>query len=112
MTVGRLRGMELLLDTSLHAYDPAADSRLFEGIFQRRIIAFMIDVFIIAVPVGIVGLFGFLFCTLFLQMNFNLLWLLAPLSALWALIYYGATMGAATCARIGMQTTGIEVRTW
>ena len=52
MTAG-MRGVELLLDGSLHAYDPGADKALFEGVLQRRIIAFMIDLFIIAVPVGV-----------------------------------------------------------
>jgi uncharacterized RDD family membrane protein YckC len=112
MTAGRLRGVELLLDTSLHAHDPAADCALFEGVPQRRIIAFVIDLFIIAVPVGIIGLLLFLFCTFSLRMNWTLLWLLVPLSAVWALIYYGMTLGGPASATIGMQTAGIEVRTW
>jgi uncharacterized RDD family membrane protein YckC len=112
MTTGRPRGVELLLDSSLHAYNPAADGALFAGVLQRRIIAFMIDLFIIAVPVGIIGLLVFMFCTFSLRMNFSPLWLLVPLSAVWALIYYGMTMGGPDCATMGMRMTGIEVRTW
>jgi uncharacterized RDD family membrane protein YckC len=111
MTGGRLRGVELLLDESLHAYDHA-DGTLFEGVLQRRIIAFMIDLFIIAAPVGAIGLLAFMFCTLSLKMDWTLLWLLVPLSAVWALIYYGMTMGGPASATIGMETAGIEVRTW
>jgi uncharacterized RDD family membrane protein YckC len=111
MTAGRMRGVELLLDRSLHAYDPHADKALFEGVLQRRTIAFMIDLFIIAVPVGVIGLLVFMFCTLSLR-NWTLLWLLIPLSIVWALIYYGTTMGGPASATMGMQAVGIEVRTW
>ena len=103
MTAGRMRGVELLLDRSLHAYDPHADNALFEGVLQRRIIAFMIDLFIIAVPVGVLGLLVFMFCTLSLRMNWTLLWLLLPLSMVWALIYYGTTIGGPASATMGMQ---------
>jgi uncharacterized RDD family membrane protein YckC len=112
MTAGRMRGVELLLDRSLHAYDPHADNALFEGVLQRRIIAFMIDLLIIAVPVGVIGLLVFMFCTFSLKMNWTLLWLLVPLSAVWALVYYGTTIGGPTSATMGMQAAGIEVRTW
>jgi uncharacterized RDD family membrane protein YckC len=112
MTAGRMRGVELLLDGSQQAYDPRADSALFEGVLQRRIIAFMIDLFIIAVPVGVIGLLVFMFCTLSLRMNWTLLWLLIPLSIVWALVYYGTTMGEPASATMGMQATGIELRTW
>jgi uncharacterized RDD family membrane protein YckC len=112
MTARRVRGMELLLDRSLHAYDPDVDSALFEGVLQRRIIAFMIDLFIIAVPVGVLGLLSFMFCAFSLKMNWTLLWLLVPSSVVWALIYYGTTMGGPASATMGMQATGIEVRTW
>jgi uncharacterized RDD family membrane protein YckC len=112
MTASRLRGVELLLDAPLHAYDPVANSALFEGVLQRRIIAFTIDLFIIAVPVGIIALLTFLFCTFSLKMNWSPLWLLVLLSAVWTLIYYGMTMGGPASATIGMQTAGIEVRTW
>ena len=80
MTAGRMRGVELLLDGSLHAYDPHADKALFEGVLQRRTIAFMIDLFIIAVPVGVIGLLVFMFCAFSLRMNWMPLWLLVPLS--------------------------------
>jgi uncharacterized RDD family membrane protein YckC len=112
MTAGRMRGVDLLLDRSLHAHDPHADSALFEGVLPRRIIAFTIDLFIIAVPVGVLGLLVLMFCTFSLKMNWTLLWLLVPLSAVWALLYYGMTIGGAASATIGMQTAGVEVRTW
>jgi uncharacterized RDD family membrane protein YckC len=112
MTTGGMRGMELVLDGSLHAYDPHTDSALFEGVLQRRVIAFMIDLFIVAVPVGVIGLLAFMFCTFSLKMNWTLLWLLLPLSVVWALIYYGTTIGGPASATMGMQAAGIELRTW
>jgi uncharacterized RDD family membrane protein YckC len=112
MTAGRMGGVELLLDRSLQAYDTRADKALFEGVLQRRIIAFMIDLFIIAVPVGVFGLLAFMFCTFSLKMNWTLLWLLVPLSIVWALIYYGTTTGGPASATMGMQAAGIELRTW
>jgi uncharacterized RDD family membrane protein YckC len=112
MTASRMRGVELLLDGSLHAYDPRADSALFEGVLQRRIIAFMIDLFIIAVPMGVIGLLSFMFCTISLKMNWTLLWLLVPLSVVWAFVYYGTTIGGPASATMGMQAAGIELRTW
>jgi uncharacterized RDD family membrane protein YckC len=111
MRAGQLRGVELLLDTSLHAHDPS-DGGLFEGVLQRRMIAFAIDLLIIAVPVGIICLLVFMFSAFSLKMNWTVLWLLVPLSAIWALVYYGATMGGPASATIGMQTAGVEVRTW
>jgi len=111
MTAGRLRGLELLLDKSLHAHDPT-DAGLFEGVLQRRMIAFAIDLFIIIVPVGVIGLLMFMFCAVSFRMNWTPLWLLAPSAAVWALIYYGATMGGPASATIGMQAAGVEVRTW
>jgi uncharacterized RDD family membrane protein YckC len=112
MTAGRMRGVELLLGGSRQAYDPHADSALFEGVLQRRIIALMIDLFIIAVPVGVLGLFVFLFCTFSLKTNWTPLWLLAPLSIVWAPVYYGTTIGEPASATMGMQAPGIELRTW
>jgi hypothetical protein len=112
MTGSGPRGVELPLDASLDAHDPGTDKALFEGVLQRRIIACMIDLFIIAVPVGTIGFMLFLFCTFALKMNWTLLWLLVPMSGVWALNYYGTTMGGPGSATIGMQTAGIEVRTW
>jgi uncharacterized RDD family membrane protein YckC len=41
------------LDVKPHAYDPAANPELFEGVLARRVVAFVIDLVFIAVPVAV-----------------------------------------------------------
>jgi uncharacterized RDD family membrane protein YckC len=100
------------LDVKPHAYDPAANPELFEGVLSRRLLAFFIDVLIIAVPVMAAAIFIFLFGILTLGLGWMLFWLLSPASVIWALAYYGMTMGSATSATIGMRAMGLEIRTW
>ena len=40
-----------------HAYDPATQPELFEGVLARRVVAFLIDVIIIAVPLILLAVF-------------------------------------------------------
>jgi uncharacterized RDD family membrane protein YckC len=100
------------LDVKPHAYDPAANPELFEGVLSRRLLAFFIDVLIIAVPVMAAAIFIFLFGILTLGLGWMLFWLLSPASVIWALAYYGMTMGSAASATIGMRAMGLEIRTW
>ncbi len=39
------------IDIKPHAYDPAAQPELFEGVLPRRVVAFAIDFVIIAAPI-------------------------------------------------------------
>jgi uncharacterized RDD family membrane protein YckC len=100
------------LDVKPHAYDPAANPELFEGVLSRRLLAFFIDVFIITVPVMAVAIFIFLFGIVTLGLGWMLFWLLSPASVVLALFYYGLTMGGPASATIGMRTMGLEIRTW
>jgi len=100
------------LDVKPHAYDPAANPELFEGVLSRRLLAFFIDVVIIAVPVMAAAIFIFLFGIVTLGLGWMLFWLLSPASVVWALFYYGLTMGSPASATIGMRTMGLEIRTW
>jgi len=100
------------LDVKPHAYDPAANPELFEGVLSRRLVAFFIDVLIIAVPVMAAAIFIFLFGIVTLGLGWMLFWLLSPASVIWALAYYGMTMGSAASATIGMRAMAIEIRTW
>jgi uncharacterized RDD family membrane protein YckC len=100
------------LDVKPHAYDPAANPELFEGVLSRRLVAFFIDVIIIAVPVMAAAIFIFLFGIVTLGLGWMLFWLLSPASVVWALAYYGMTMGSAASATIGMRAMAIEIRIW
>jgi uncharacterized RDD family membrane protein YckC len=100
------------LDVKPHAYDPAANPELFEGVLSRRLLAFFIDVIIIAIPVMAAAIFIFLFGIVTLGLGWMLFWLLSPASIVWALAYYGLTMGSTASATIGMRTMGLELRTW
>jgi uncharacterized RDD family membrane protein YckC len=100
------------LDVKPHAYDPAANPELFEGVLSRRLVAFFIDVLIITIPVIVAAIAIFLFGILTLGLGWMLFWLLSPASVIWALAYYGLTMGSAASATIGMRVMDIEIRTW
>lgn len=95
-----------------HAFDPVAQPELFNGVLTKRIFAFLIDLVVLFVPVALGYLFIFLlgFVTFFL--GWTLFWLAWPATVVWVLLYYGATLGGAHSATIGMRVMDIELRTW
>jgi uncharacterized RDD family membrane protein YckC len=95
-----------------HAYDPLLDPELFYDVPARRVIAFFIDVLVITVPVIFAGMFVFLFGLVTLGLGRALFALVAPASVVWALAYYGMTLGGSASATLGMRAVDIEVRTW
>jgi uncharacterized RDD family membrane protein YckC len=99
-------------DFKPHAYDPVANPELFEGVLARRIVAFIIDVIIIALPLIAASAFIFIFGLVTFGLGWLLFWLLSPISVIWALAYYGLTLGSAASATIGMRAMEIEMRTW
>ena len=99
-------------DVPMHAFDPMLSPELFDGVLARRIVAFFIDVFILAVPVLVLAVFIVFFGFLTFGLGWLLFWLLPPLSVLWAVLYYGFTLGSPASATIGMRLVDIEMRTW
>jgi uncharacterized RDD family membrane protein YckC len=95
-----------------HAYDPAANPDLFEGVLARRIVAFIIDVIIIAIPLIAAAAFILVFGLFTFGLGWALFWFLSPASVIWALAYYGMTLGGPASATIGMRAMEIEMRTW
>ncbi len=95
-----------------HAYDPARNPELFEGVLARRILAFAIDVVIIFAPVALASVCVALFVLVTFGLGAPLLWLLYPGTVIWILIYYGSTFGSPASATIGMRALGLEMRTW
>ena len=99
-------------DFKPHAYDPMVNPELFEGVLARRIVAFIIDLIIIAVPLVAASAFIFVIGLVTFGLGWLLFWLLSPISVIWALAYYGFTLGGAASATIGMRAMEIEMRTW
>ena len=100
------------VDIKPHAYDPWLQPEYFEGVLARRMIAFVIDLAIIMVPILFACIFIFFFGIVTFGLGWVLFDLVAPGSAVWAVIYCGATMGGAASGTIGMRTVDLEVRTW
>ncbi|UFZ06149.1 RDD family protein [Bradyrhizobium ontarionense] len=95
-----------------HAYDPQLQPELFRGVLMRRMIAFLIDLLILAVPVILAVIFIAVFGLITLGLGWALFWLVSPASVIWAIVYYGATIGGPQSATIGMRLMDLEVRTW
>jgi uncharacterized RDD family membrane protein YckC len=99
-------------DVKPHAYDPATQPELFEGVPARRVIAFFIDVLIIAVPLALLGIFIFIFGLVTFGLGWFLFLAFGPVAMIWALVYYGLTFGSVSSATIGMRMMDLEMRTW
>ena len=112
MTDSGPRRIGVTIELKPHAYDPTANPELFEGVLARRLIAFVIDVAIIAIPVVFAAIFIFMFGLVTLGFGWALYWLLSPATVVWAIVYYGLTFGAPASATIGMRIMEIEMRTW
>jgi uncharacterized RDD family membrane protein YckC len=102
----------LTIEVKPHAYDPATNPELFEGVLPRRLLAFFIDLIILVLPVMFVGLFIFLFGLVTFGIGWVLFWLLSPAAVIWALCYYGLTFGSPASATVGMRVMDLEMRTW
>ena len=100
------------LDIKPHAYDPAANPELFEGVLARRLIAFIIDLCIVIVPVMFATVFILVFGLVTLGLGWALFLLLTPATVIWAICYFGFTLGAPASATIGMRVMDLEMRTW
>lgn len=95
-----------------HAYDPAQNPELFEGVLARRLVAFLIDLSIISIPIVFLAVFIFAVGIVTFGLGFFLYGLLPPISVIWALTYYGLCFGSERSATVGMRVVGLEMRTW
>jgi uncharacterized RDD family membrane protein YckC len=78
----------------------------------RRAIAFLIDMIVLSIPVVLAVIFIAVFGLITLGLGWALFWLISPASVIWALVYYGATLGGPHSATIGMRVMDLELRTW
>ncbi len=100
------------IDIKPHAYDPVTQPELFDGVLPRRVAAFIIDFIILAIPVVLMAMFIFAFGIVTLGLGFALYWLLPPGTVIWALLYFGGTLGGPNSATVGMRVMDLEMRTW
>ncbi len=95
-----------------HAFDPLLQPELFRGVLARRMFAFLIDLVVLSIPVILACLFIAVFGVVTLGLGWVLFWLVSPASVIWALIYYGASLGGPHSATMGMRVMDLELRTW
>jgi uncharacterized RDD family membrane protein YckC len=112
MTTNEPKRLGVSVEIKPHAYDPVANPELFEGVPARRVLAFMIDFLILAVPVVLAAMFIFVAGIVTFGLGFLLYGLLWPAMVIWALAYYGFTLASPASATVGMRVMDIEMRTW
>jgi uncharacterized RDD family membrane protein YckC len=95
-----------------HAFDPTLQPELFRGVLTRRVIAFLIDLVVLSVPVILGYLFIAVFGLITLGLGWALFWLAWPATIIWAIVYYGASIGGPQSATVGMRVMDLELRTW
>src|SRR5882762_3725194 len=95
-----------------HAFDPNLQPELFRAVLVRRIFAFLIDLVVLSVPVILGYLFIAVFGLVTLGLGWALFWLAWPASIVWAIVYYGASLGGPHSATVGMRVMDLELRTW
>src|SRR3954449_11563509 len=88
---------------ALHAFDPWLAPELFRGVLTRRAIAFLIDLVVLSIPVVLVCMFIAVFGVVTLGLGWGLFWLVSPAAVIWALFYYGASLGGPHSATLGMR---------
>lgn len=94
------------------AFDPAAHPELFQGVLTRRFFAFLIDLVVLAIPIVLGVIFIALFGLLTLGLGWLLFVLVSPLSVVWAILYYGLSLGGPHSATVGMRVMELQLRTW
>ena len=112
MATSEPRRLGVSIELKPHAYDPVANPELFEGVVARRVVAFLIDFLILSIPVVFVSMFIFVVGIVTFGLGFLFYGLLWPAMVIWALAYYGLTLGGPTSATTGMRAMDIEMRTW
>ena len=95
-----------------HAFDPQLQPELFRGVLTRRVFAFLIDLVVLSVPVILGYIFIAVFGLITLGLGWALFWLAWPATIVWAIVYYGASIGGPSSATVGMRVMDLELRTW
>jgi uncharacterized RDD family membrane protein YckC len=99
-------------DPPPHAFDPWMQPELFRGVLTRRVFAFLIDLVVLSIPVILAYMFIAVFGLVTLGLGWALFWLAYPASIIWAIVYYGASLGGPHSATLGMRVMDLQLRTW
>jgi uncharacterized RDD family membrane protein YckC len=67
---------------------------------------------VLSIPVILAVIFIAVFGVVTLGLGWALFWLVSPASVIWALIYYGASLGGPHSATVGMRVMDLQMRTW
>jgi uncharacterized RDD family membrane protein YckC len=89
-------------------FDPELNPDLYDGILAKRVVAFFIDVLIVALLMVPAFLLVFIIGIVTLGLGFLLF---PPVFAIVALGYVALALGGPSSATIGMRATNIEMRT-
>src|SRR5262249_38657925 len=100
---GEPNRMGVTIEIKPHAHDPVANWERFDGVLPRRLLAFVIDVAIIFAGAAFAAVMIILLGLVTLGFGWWLLTLLYPGTVIWALIYYGSTLGGPASATIGIR---------
>ncbi|KIZ47990.1 MULTISPECIES: RDD family protein [Rhodopseudomonas] len=92
-------------------FDPRLEPELFQGVLTKRVFSFLIDLVVLSLPVILAVVFIAVFGVVTLGLGWTLFWLVSPASVIWAVVYYGATLGGPYSATIGMRVMGLEMHT-
>ena len=93
-------------------FDPWLQPELFRGVLTRRVFAFLIDVVVLSIPVILAYMFIAVFGLITLGLGWALFWLAYPASVIWAIVYYGASLGGPHSATPGMRVMDLQLRSW
>ncbi|MEA2882834.1 MAG: hypothetical protein QOH32_2090 [Bradyrhizobium sp.] len=93
------------------AFDPWLHPELYRGVLTRRVFAFLIDLVVLSIPVVLVCMFIAAFGLVTLGLGWGLFFLVSPASVIWAVVYYGASLGGPHSATLGMRVMDLQLRT-
>jgi uncharacterized RDD family membrane protein YckC len=89
--------------------DPLDHPEFYEGIVVRRIVAHVLDLLLIVLLVGVLGMFSLMLGFV----TFGLLWIpFVILGPAITVCYDALQVGGPHAATVGMRTMGLEVRSW
>jgi uncharacterized RDD family membrane protein YckC len=72
----------------------------------------LIDLVVLSIPVVLGYLFIAVFGLITLGLGWALFLLAWPATVVWAIVYYGASLGGPHSATLGMRVMDLELRTW